>query len=549
MLRQRPRPPLLPWLLCLLATIPLPASASQPITVDPSSHYLLYNGQAVPLVGISYEYLPHLSRPSKSNAYCTYDTALASMGCLDFLAQWGNTFRVWVSLNSSIGVEDQGAPYPIEQPFVYNNGLWNLDAYDDAGFFAQLKNVLDFANQRGLIVEVTLIDQHGDKQHSGPWVGAHNTGNIQFTNSQYITSFDNVTGDSSANQPARTKQRNLISHIVNQLKSYPNFYWEIANEPDQPPDGPAWSSNQINGMVNWHKSIADLITTTEASLPYQHLIAANFWSASAINAAAASGKFQIINSHYNLIIPATGVPALYGAIPMQHSFPGLAPAFGFNETKATPCPSLAGAGAEAWEFMTGKGTVVDNYSLDWTHDSLVEYYLLDLQQFLTPLSLRNLIRDAGTAPPWASGVPAYNSNNTYWSSMEWPGNQYALYIHHSTIPDPTGLISRFKRYAPLCNSSGYHHTLGLSLGSTPWYYKAEWFLPSDNASRFDPFLAPACSQSIQWSGSGTFSVNSPWYPYDLALRVTKCPTNAPCTTNTVCSTVPPACPPPDPPSC
>jgi hypothetical protein len=157
-----------PWIACGIFAA-MPVSAVQSITVDPSTHYLIYNGQPLPLLGVSSEYLPHISRPSRASKYCTYEYALFDMGCLAVQPGYGiNTFRLWVSLNSSIGVEDQGTPYPNEQPFVYSGGKWNLDSYDDAGFFTHLQNVIDYADQLGMIVEVTLIDQAGDSRHSGP---------------------------------------------------------------------------------------------------------------------------------------------------------------------------------------------------------------------------------------------------------------------------------------------------------------------------------------------------------------------------------------------
>lgn len=481
-------------------------------------------------------------------------------------------------------------PYDYEQPFFFNGSRWRLNRFESI-FFSRLNEVIAYARIKNVIVEVVLFADSG-QYCTSPWyptgrnlvvVNSVTKNDVYFTDRKYFTSMDQNTGVAGVtvdrdirNQEARGYQLDLVAHAVQQLSGNPNLYWQIANEPDQTPmvDSAAGALD-IEALINWHHLIAKKIYDTESAMVpvKRHPIGVNFWSKPALDKVVLDGRLdpyvQIVNGHYVALIPksAAGTPnqPLYGAIPTVPKY--FAPAgsatmirkvFGFNETKSTPIPSVASARAEAWEYMLSSGAVYDNYNLDYqdpnTHRVL--RYLNFLQQFLEPLTLTNFGRPTCATPPgcpspaWASGLPTYPTNpnggdgaglgNTYWSSMLWSQNQYALYIHHSFIPDPLGNDSLFKSYAPCYKAAGYAaHGLDLSLGSQPGWYKAEWFVPSETAP--GTTIQPVCTQSINWGGSGSprVRVTSPKYPYDLALRVMRCPDGAgACTTNVSCSTVP-----------
>lgn len=626
MLRKLLRRSLYRCLVRPLALLPalvvaMPAGAAQPVKFDPavSPHYLTYDGVIVPLIGMSSEFIPHVNRTHQpeDSQWCTYPTYPS---CIDRLVSRGlNKMQIWLAIDSSVGIMDHNiqstycypggappttnfAPYCFEQPFFWNGGRWNLDR-PEGGFYDRINQILKYAAEppfpgappRNVIVELNLFARSGTASTS-PWASSRNIGGISFTNPKYFTRYETATSDSTANQPARQRQIAFVREAVTRLNANPNFYWQVANEPDQSPQ--STTNVGINATVNWHLDMAKLIFDTEATLPVKHPIAVNFWSATAFQAFMnhpLKSYVSILNGHYVTLIPIPPNPAtgsqgtpntpLYGAIPMIRTYyssgstppPGTFPqmVFGFNETKSTTNPALVSARAEAWEFMLGHGGTYDNYNLDrsGSKSDLVLDYLGFLKQFLTSpnvagrtLDLAKLSRITGnTSPGWASNLPNYpnpiNSaggpinpaggdgaglGNTYWSSMQWLRQQYVLYIHHSSIPDANLTDpdpSRFKRYAPCYKATGYTNTLGLALGSISGWYVAEWFVP-DRANISTP-ITPRCVNNINWPGSGRQNFTSPRYPYDLALRVMRCPNGVgPCAQEVACTctTRPVLCP-------
>lgn len=475
-------------------------------------------------------------------------------------------------------------PYPYEQPFFFNGSRWRLNRMEPV-FFSRLNEIIAYAKLKNVVVEVVLFANTG-QYCTSPWyptgrnlvvVNGVTENNIHFTDPKYFTSMDQNAGVQGVtvdrdliNQKARQYQLELVAYAVQQLSANPNMYWQIANEPDQSPQSS--TALDIEALINWHHLVAKKIYDTESAMVpvNRHPIGVNFWSKPALGKVVVDKRLdpyvQIVNGHYVAVLPDTGTTPnqpFYGAIPTVPLY--FAPAgsplarkvFGFNETKSTPFPSVVSARAEAWEYMLSTGAVYDNYNLDRqdADTGRVLRYLNFVKQFLAPLTLTNFGRPTCStppncpSPPWASGLLNYPTNpnggdgaglgNTYWSSMLWNNNQYALYIHHSFIPDPQGNDSLFKSYAPCYKASGYDaQNLDLSLGNLAGWYKAEWFVPSETAP--GATIQAACTQNISWGGSGSprVRVTSPAYPYDLALRVQRCPGGAgPCATDKACSAV------------
>lgn len=573
----------------LALSVALPAGAI-PIQLDSNPRYLNWNGSTLPLIGFSGEFLPHVARtagthPSKECVYTNYTT------CLQKMADHGlNKMQVWISLNSSVGIEDQNTtgfctaknPYPGEQPFFWNGSRWNLDRYDTTTFFPRLNEVISAAAAKGIIVEVVLFANSYKQYCTSPWyptgrnIGtSDNSTDIHFTDPKYFTMLDQgldgvLVDDNDFNEAARKRQVNLVKFVVQQLNGHSNLYYQLANEPDQSPADT--TAVDIKALVNWHLLMAKTIYETENppnQTPLnQHLIGVNLWSKPALDqllAGQLKNYVHILNGHYVRLIPKTTPAAtpntpLYGALGTIRSYFASFPrAFGFNETKSSWDPNFVGARAEAWEFMLGEGGIYDNYNLDVFNakSGKVFGYLNFLRQFLAPLTLTNFGRQTGSTPAWISGLQPYPADsqahgldgaglgNPYWSAMQWTRNQYALYIHHSSIPDPQGNVSRFKRYAPCYKSTGYQHTnLSVNLGTLPGAYYADWFVPGEAAP--GTTIQPVCRTIISWNGTTPVGLSSPRYAYDLALRIQRCSSATSCPPAISCASVTPVLPPADP---
>jgi hypothetical protein len=352
-----------------------------------------------------------------------------------------------------------------------------------------------------------------------------------FTSRQLMVAFDNdtstTTDNHQRNKNARALQVKLVEEAVRRLNDFTNFYWEIANEPDfNPiPSAPA--------MIHWHNFIAQKIVAAEAPLPNKHVIAANFNSVVAHNEIQNGNldpNIKVVSSHY---VDITTGGTRRGAIELnklKNTGTGIwaNTIFGFNESIISPVPNdRKGSRAEAWEFMLSEGGLYDNLGYSWTSSAAndVRADLGKLAEFMSGVQIVATARDSGTAPSWVTGGNlTYGTGdgegaNIYWGSMKRPNfGQFLLYLHHSTRVSGTGGATR---YQPSTDTS-HNRTLTFNLGAgapTNFHYKLEWFYypPSQQTTQ------TSCTTSFLWNGSPV-SRATPTYSYDLAVRLTRCPT-------------------------
>lgn len=574
----------------LLGLLLVPAGAFAQLTISSNPHYFNYNGVPTALVGVSGEYIPHISDTNPftwKDKRCRYDDGTtAGAGefkrCIDdFAAKGLNKIRMWVGLTFSPGFEEKGSPFTYEQPFFWNGSRWRLDRYEP-NFFTRVKEVIAYAASKDpdMIVEVTLF-AHSGNYANGPWSSTRNlyydSGGVQhvgvgFTSQSYVMSFDPGYNAADAepdanttNEEARRLQVAYVEKTVRELNAYTNFYWEIANEPDF---NTVTLPTDIQAMIDWHNYIAQKIIAAEAPLPNKHLIAGNFitqaaWEkvrGTAANPSKLDTNIKIVNGHYVDISPKTTsggtTPTRYGAIKVVRTYnrtaaPIAGRLFGFNETQISHDPnSRMSSRAEAWEFMLNEGGLYDNLNYAWNqpvptggtcdaacrstcckycnNSALVRTDLGSVNAFLKGLNLVNMRRQTGSTPTWVtSGVPAYGSSdisigaNTYWAAMQSTGEQYALYLHHSTLSTDAGA----KWYIPKAGTYTRSLTFDLTGSAIGQNFKVEWFVPP-------PCTLPGTSQTVTtqplvWNGSPV-TLGSPVYNYDLAVRITKCPGSTPC---------------------
>jgi len=553
------------------APVPAIAQSSNP-------QYFSYNASTIALVGLSSEYLCHIAQPgtftipamgsnpavtvTPDNSYCTWANYRSF---IDRLAQSGlNVFQVWVSLNQSVAkaryLAAPQAPYPSEQPFTYNSitGQWSISSPNyDATFFQRLQCVVAYAATKNVMVEVTLFDPWSTRNVAsdwtlGPWADAFNVEpTTYFTQRQFFASF-NGTGKSDPlggpDAHARSDQDQLVQQVVGALNPYPNFYWEIANEPD------------LGGFVTgsaamlWEDHVAHLIRAAETGKK-THLIGVNVFTSAALASLTDSvtnpdvSQSQIVSSHY----VTAGDPGYGGGIALlraEYGQPNFTNRlFGFNETKASPNPSIpSSVRSEAWEFMVSGGGLYDNYNLSYqTSPGVVDpltnkifNQLGILQQTLKGLGpdLVNMHRDGWCGPLsncWIRNVRGYGSAETpypspcggvtawqgytYWAAMHSPTN-YLFYQHHSRLSSLDGGGSD-TRYVPPPAGCPPANT------NPPIYQEANLkFRPVQSGSYKAKWIEPATGivKSCTPLGNLTAGVDyalpaSQTYSYDVALWI------------------------------
>jgi hypothetical protein len=533
-----------------------PSSESTPqpvakLSLATNKQYFSYNGQATPLIGLSSEYLCHIDQPgtafggvvTPNNEYCTWQNYRTFINRLQTSGL--NVLRLWVGLNHSPGRErssavatDPHGPYLNEQPFTYNSGTqkWDLNTPDTV-FWDRLKCVIGYAGTKGVIVEVTLFDPWSGDWTKGPWNSTRNSQGIGFSQEKYFAQFvnDPTKTDDMINSPARTEQDDFIQYAIGQLKAYPNLYWEIANEPDFSPGSGAPSAR-------WMDHVAQVVNAAEAAP--RHLIGVNLHTDTAIgqltdavtNPSLATSS--VVSAHY----VSVGAPkGDYGAIELiraKHGTSGFTTrAFGFNETRATPSPSIpSSARSEAWEFALSEGGLYDNYNLVFLNSSGVVQtdtnkvfnQLGVLKSFLLGLGgLDPMARDACGAGCWLAGQGTYKTlealtctrpdstiwqGSKYWAAMH-STNAYVAYFHHSL--DTVSATNFFSRYEPPPCSPSYQETGIKFKPDVLGTYVAEWVNPVNGAA--------LATHNLGSVGAGV-QVNvpsSPTYVYDIALRIKK----------------------------
>lgn len=517
----------------LLSFLPFSQAAfGVPLCVDGvNSQYFQYNGEAIALVGASASYLCHVPVSNHVGDYCTYEApgtpgAVGYKDYIDDLAAKGlNTFRLWVTLNHSPGIQPGpgiGQPYADEQPFFWNEDpmsanyhKWDVGLWNEA-FFDHIREVITYAQSKTppVFVEVTLFDPWSGDWDNGPW----NNNNI-YNGTAFAAEKGFVTLPSGGTCAAfgggpRKRQIDLMKKLAAEINSLDNFYWEIANEPD------INAGDGVTGLeaAAWHNCVIQELYNYEGTLPNgRHMIGVNYHTADSLNSVSSAPKIKVVNGHYVDLADSTRFSAIE-LIRGWHEGPNgsLGRIFGFNESKITPIQTSAEATrAEAWEFMLNEGGVYDHLGYEWSTSAVAantRTYLGKLNTFLKGLNLRRAKRSTGNPPAWAPSLPAYESpeaagsaTKIYWAAMQEGTYRYVLYIHHSTKQTSGG----FRGYVKPASITRLN-TLTVQLGSSGDTYTVEWLDPATGALK---------SSTTVVADGLTKTLTVPNYTYDIVLRM------------------------------
>ncbi len=480
-----------------------------PVALTSNHHYFSYKGATLPLLGMSYEYLCHIAQPQRAAQYCALSTFASVFSILQ--ADKNNLVRNYSILNHSPGMGAYGAPFANEQPFVYVAGKWNLGQLDTVNL-GNLDRVLCDAYNKGIIVELTLLDPWDGNWSTSPFNPANTVSGQGFTAQKYFASFDDPvhkTDTVAQNITARSAQKAAVAAVVNQLKKYPNLIWEIANEPDL-----NTSMATAGQVIDWQTAMLATIQANDAS----HLVMINGHMAPSFGWQVPGVKLE--SAHYTEINNpgVDGAIAVFRDASIAGQRAGLG--IGFDEGQAIPnlnynFRTADDVRAEAWEFAMYTGGLFAGYSYDRSVQSSQDAatQLGVLYSFLkpgivstTPIDLTAVQQaSCNGASDWCAGVPAWGmidrgtcftqNANAYWSTMASTYN-YALYIHHA-LP-----MSQVLNGPP--KNDGYHE-FSCGNGSTTGYqtglqfrvtvggcWKLQWSDPKTGAvwsSSFSQLLA------------------------------------------------------------
>ena len=472
---------------------PTPAPACSPIgspvTLSPSKHYFeTYTTAPIFLVGLTPEYLCHVSQPSRQDQYCTLDNFPARFS--EMQGSRNNVVRLEAIFDHSPGWMTRcndnnnisrcpglpasgccGTVFVHEQPFRYaGNNKWSLNkpkspgsselvADLDAQYLTNLESVVCNAYSKNIVVEVSLFNVWDGRWGTSPFNPA-NTMPVNGKTQGFTTqgNFMTLSGTSQQDIDARNAQKGALACIVNQLKKYPNVIWEVANEPDlvdttlAPPVTKeqvfAWQQAMIGEIVKNDPAPGD---PTKA----KHLIEIEGFTNTTFG--WLDSRASIETSHY---IQQNTNAGFYGALSLLRSFyPTISNkgvAVGFNENKSVPTPidpdnpndpnreirTAADARAEAWEFALNGGALFNGYSINYgdPEEAKLRAQLKLVSDFLYPQGtvgprFVDDMRQAScnNSTDWCQGIPAWgtsdatctgNTATAYWSTLKAESDPY-----------------------------------------------------------------------------------------------------------------------------
>lgn len=461
-------------------------SSAEPFALHPrNKHYFVFRGKPTVLVTSGEHYGAVINRDFN---YVSYLNELHRHKL--------NNTRIWVgpyreiagnfniTQNTLAPAPDRFLPpWPRTTTAGAADGLnkFDLDRWNPE-FFTRLKDFLREADKRDIVVEVNLFCPYYEDSmwKVSPLNAANNV---------------NGVGDVPRNEALTLKHPDLVKvqdtfvrKIINELKGFDNFYFEICNEP-------------YAGRVpaDWQEHVAKIVHEEEGRTGRRHLISQNISNGSK-RVEAPLETVSIFNFHYSR--PAESVGMNYD----------LSRALGNNETGFDGSAD-ATYRVQGWEYLMAGGALYNNldYSFVVGHERGDFAYPAN-----TPgggsAALRaqlGILRGFFDSMDFISMAPAQQilrspvPEGTTVRTLAQGGSVYAVYVHHGRS---------VKDAKPKYQVDGREQTLQLELDLPAGRYNVMWLNPATGAA--------TKGATIRHSG-GALKLTSGTYKEDLALRLTK----------------------------
>lgn len=444
--------------------------SQNPISLNPQNpHYFLYKDKPTILI-TSGEHYGAVLNPDFD--YLPYLDELQSKGL-----NLTRTFTgAYVEPNGAFNIANNSlapAPGRFICPWArsskpgYSNGGNKFDLTRwDAAYFNRLKNFVSAAQQRGVIIELSLFCPFYEEiqWNFSPMNAVNNINGVRNIARNDVYTLDKNGG-------LLTVHETMVRKIVNELKGFDNVIYEICNEP------------YFGGVtIEWQHHIASVISETEKAFHARHLISQNI----------ANGSAKIRDTH-----PGVSV------FNFHYASPPVAIAQNYELNKVTGDNETGFRGIsdstyrrEGWEFILSGGGLFNNLDYSFTPDkengtfvypstqpggggSALRRQLSYLKAFIYRFDFINMRPDStfitGSGLPETARVCALSEQ----------GKQYAVYIFGGT-------------------------QIKLELMLPAGTYHAEWMntLTGKNEKQ----------ESLQHPG-GKVTISSPKYTEDIALSI------------------------------
>jgi len=438
---------------------------AEPIKLHPSNpHYYLFNGQPTVLITSAEHYGAVVNLGFD---YVAYLDALKAYG-LNYTRIWPGAVLEMVGEfypGNTMGPRPDRTIVPwarSNQPgYVYGGNKFDLDKWNPE-FFARLKDFIVKAAERGIVVEICFFNSQ--YTHRWPLSPLYYENNIQgvgkcdFKDAQTMKYPDLVQRESE-----------YVRKVTQEVNAYDNVILEVCDEPSN------FTSHAEAGP--WVGHLLEVVHNTESTLPKKHLLAQ-------MVEGPIGGPIDFSDSPILSVIVGQYVWGGEAYSEQMGGMQGLDFEYRYNkpiemnETQFYPFWYQKGdpvldSRVEAWEFIVGGGASFNQLNSLFTAENpagktpdnaQILGALRNLKDFIYSFDFVKMRADKSFV---VGGVPP----GVYCRGISQPGEQYALYLHHSDL-DVDG-----EYY--IANPGHYHETLVLDLPGG--IYKADWVDPASGS--------------------------------------------------------------------
>jgi hypothetical protein len=477
--------------------------SAQPISICPDNpHYYFYKNRPVVLITSAEHYGGVVN---KEFDYIRYFDMLQKYGLNytriypGYLIEKPGLFLKGNTLAPTI--EGLIVPWKRSNVPEYINGgnKFDLDTWD-FDFFHRLRDFIREAGKRDIIVEICYFNAISDS--CWPYSPLYHENNIQGVGTCHFKNAQTLKDSALVRREAE-----YVRKIVQEVNSYDNVIHEICDEP-------IVHGTPLELAGDWVRYMVKVIKETEKNLPKKHLIAQQIVGPlnGPLDFSTDKDVEILVGQYVGVQYYGDGRASYYDAV-QEGGILALDDKYGFNkpiefnETLYYPLDykvdSIADSRVEAWEFIVGGGAGFNHLNGRFTVDKpdgntpdniQILASLKNLTDFINSFNFVNMKPD--------KAVINSDSLNEFlfYRAISDPGNEYALYMHHS-----------FLNYNAYSVMPGKYKTT-LELAVPKGTYLIEWIVPETGS---------VCKSENNNNKNDSFKLVSPEYTIDIALRIKK----------------------------
>jgi hypothetical protein len=466
-------------------------SYAEPIKLHPSNpHYYLFHGQPTILITSAEHYGAVVN---KDFDYVTYLETLKSYGLNYTRIYPGYLFEPMGKFikGNTLGPRPGSLIVPWarskESGYLLGGNRFDLDQWDPE-YFKRLTDFVAKAAERGIVVEICFFNaQYSDTWPISPLYYENNI--------QGVGHGDYEDAQTLQHPDLMRREDDYVRKITQEVNAYDNVILEICDEP-------FLTGTPMELAGPWIGHWVEVIKNTESNLPKKHLVAQQL-EGPVGGPCDFSGNpdVSIIVTQYVWESSAEQMGGMKGLdCEYGHNKP-----IELNETDYYPIwykgDKVGDSRVEAWEFIVGGGASFNHLNGQYTvqnpagktpDNAQILRALQNLKDFIYSLDFIKMRPDKSFI---VGGVPS----GVYCRAISQPGEQYALYLHHSTGGNGS-------EYTVSLGSYTEKLVLKLPAGT----YKADWV---------DPAAGSVVGTDTFSHKGGNRTFATPTHSVDIALRI------------------------------